>query len=82
MNTRKVNLKLSEGEKSTTVEVVLDFTNRTEPTLHREEHDGGYLFVHSFKNLDGSWDSYWKCLEEALTNDLNPSLIHDQLQYI
>lgn len=82
MNTKKVNLKLSEGEQSVTVEVILDFTNRFEPSLHREEHNGSYLFVHTFKNLDGTFDSYWKCLEEALSNGLNPNLVEKTLQYI
>ena len=81
MTMKKVNLKLTEGEQTATVEVVLDFTHRHEPTLYRSEHDGAYLFVHAFQNLDGTFDSYWSCLEEALTNGLNPNLV-DTLKLI
>lgn len=71
MNTRMVNIKINIGSTYEIVEVCLDFTNRTEPTLSRFCNDGEFYYVHEWRRLDGTVEPYAACFKEAATNGLN-----------
>lgn len=71
MNAKTVNIKINIGNTYEIVAVCLDFTNRTQPTLSRFYEDGEFYFVHEWKNLDGTVESYAQCLKEAVSNGLN-----------
>lgn len=71
MDTKNVRIKISTGRTYEIVEVCLDFSERTEPTLSRFYEDGEYYFVHEWKRLDGTVEPYSTCLIEATINGLN-----------
>ena len=71
MNKKNVSIKINIGNTYEIVEVCLDFTERTEPVLSRFCIDGDFYFVHEWKRLDGTIDSYIDCLKEAAMNGLN-----------
>lgn len=71
MNTKNVRIKINTGNTYEIVEVCLDFSERTSPTLSRFYEDGEYYYVHEWKRLDGTVEPYSACLKEAIANGLN-----------
>lgn len=71
MNTKNVRIKINIGNTYEVVEVCLDFGGRNSPRLSRFYEDGEYYYVHEWKRLDGTVESYSACLKEAVENGLN-----------
>jgi hypothetical protein len=63
MKAKKVNIKINIDSTYEILEVILDFTNRTEPTLSRFCDDGEFYFVHEWRRIDGTVESYAQCLK-------------------
>jgi hypothetical protein len=71
MNTKDVRIKINIGNTYEIVEVCLDFNGRPPPILSRFYEDSEYYYVHEWKRLNGTVESYGACLKEAFENGLN-----------